>query len=374
MCPAYFPLPDSHPKNLERFLVYLRVAPKKYNDVYRNLCNLKHTEDSFLVYLSHSFGDDDIIVSILSKDRETGLEFVKGKIGNMDGVMAYDTSRIVRRVSLLPKNKMASHLEQFMYDAPAGYNGKRKNAAAYEKYLRENAPMTVIVRIFAKKSLEQLWKDIEHNIQKFETEKIVPLYASQQEYKSYITVIFETANFEVLKDFLIENIPTMADVKKTRTIPLMEPTYFLMAKQHPKKLERYLLSLRLEPGQYQKVRTQIIGSDLPENVFVTYISYTFGQNDFLMSILTESRRSAQEFAKGAFDDMEGVISYDLSNQLRTIRLTSKDRWKRHRDKFLSDYDKGHRRDFDVRYDWTDWSEDFEEFALMTGAFKRDMEH
>jgi DNA-binding Lrp family transcriptional regulator len=373
MCPAYFPLPDGHPKGLERYMVYLRVAPQKYSEVYDKLLSLKHTDDTFLVYASHSFGDDDIIVSMLSKNRETINDFIKKHLGGMDGVNAYETSRVVNRISFLPKKKMDAHVGQFLFDAPAGFNGKRKNPAVYEKYIKERAPMTVIVRLYAKKSLEKLWADVEQNIQKFETQNIVPLYASQQEYKSYLTIIFETSNFEVLKDFMVDKIPNMTDLKKTRTIPLMDPTYFLMPKVHPKKLERYLITLRVGPGLIQQIRTNILGLDLPKNVFVTYLSYSLGVDDIHMSILAESRRAAQQMVKKAFDNMPGVESYDLSNQLRTIRLASKDRWKRHRDRFLSNYDKDHKAEYDTRYDWTDWSDDFEQFALMTGAFQRDME-
>lgn len=365
MNPLYFPLPEGHLEDLNRYLVFLRVTPEKYDDVYHKIITLDYPKEVNVTYLSLSFGDDDIIVSMLATDRETALKFVKDKIGNIDGVNAYDCSRIVKNIGLISADKVKKHKARFMYSVPAGQLGALQNRDAYEKYLKERSSMTVIVRLFAKKTLGKLWEDIETHLPKLESQDLVPLYASQQEAKSYITVIFEAINFEVLRDVLVKNIPTLVDVRKTRTIPMVDPTYFLIPKTHPKDLDRFLISLRVDPVHYQDIRSKILRYKFPENVFMTYLTKTLGDDDILLSVLTESRESAQDFVKDAFDKMVGVTSYDLSNQLKTKRLASQTRWKQHQNKFLSSYDKEHREEFDGKYDWT---EDFYEHAAMTGAF------
>ncbi len=370
MSPVYFPPPKEHAKDLQRFLVFLRVNPENYRDVYSKLIELKWTKSTFMTYLSYSFGDDDIILSVLSKDRETARGFVERKISKIPGVVGYDTSRIVNSLSLLPQNKLEAHKDRFRYSKPAGTKGRMANKAEFEAYLKERSPFTVIVRLFAKSGMPQLWNDVEKNIQKFETDHVTPLYASQQENKEFINVIFEVDNFEVLKDFLVNNVHTLADVRKTRTVPLLQPTYFLLPKDHPSDLYRYLVSIRGDPSQYQAIRSKFITHGLKENVFPTYLSFSLGQDDILLSLLTDSRKSAQTFAKDVFDSMDGVVSYDISNQLQTKRLASKERWKRHLNKYLSSYDKAHRKEYDSRYDWTD---DFKTFAAMTGAFLDELE-
>jgi hypothetical protein len=371
MSPIYFPPPDGHPKDLQRFLVFLRVAPENYGAVYDSLIELKWTKSTFLTYLSNSFGDDDIILSVLSKDRETARGFVERKIAKLEGVVGYDTSRVVNSLSLLPPEKLEAHKDRFRYSNPAGKKGKMVNKEALEAYTKERSPMTVIVRLFSKSSIATLWDDVEKNIQKYETDQVTPLYASQQENKEFINVIFEVTNFEVLKDFLVNNIPTFSNVRKTRTIPLISPTYFLLPKDHPSDLYRYLISIRGDPSQYQSIRSKFIAQQINEPVFPTYLSFSLGQDDILLSILTDSRRSAQKFAKDVLDPMDGVMSYDISNQLRTKRLASKERWKKHQNKFMSSHDKQHRKEYDSRYDWTD---DFKTFAAMTGAFLDELEN
>ncbi len=370
MSPIYFPLPKDHPKDLVHYMVFLRVEPEKYDDVYNSIIDLKYPKNVILTYISYSFGDDDIIVSMLAEGRETAQKFANNKIGNIKGVNALDVSRVMRNIDMLPKDKLRAHKERLLYSAPAGQKGRIKNKAAYEKYLKQKTPMTVIVRLFAKKSLKKLWADIENNLEKFESKDLIPLYASQQEAKDYITVIFEASNFEVLKDVLVKNLPTLVEVRKTRTIPMLAPTYFLMPKDHPKNLERYLVTLRTDPSKTRSVRSKIIGATFPKASFLTYLTYSLGQDDILLSILTESHKSVQELTKSIFGNMDGVQSYEISNQLKTKRLTSKTNWRRHQRKFLSSFDKEYTKEYDLDYDWTD---DFQEYAAMTGAFVHEFE-
>ena len=84
-----------------------------------------------------------------------------------------------------------------------------------------------------------------------------------------------------------------------------------------------------------------------------------------ISVLAESEKAAQDFAQNAFDPMDGAINYQISTQLKTKRLASKEVWRRHHKKYISSFDKQHEEDFDDEYDWTD---DFEEYAALTGAF------
>jgi len=370
MNPVYFPLPEGHAENLKRYQVYLRVSPEKYNDVYTSILKMDYPEDIIVTYFAYSFGDDDIILSMLAKDRETALEFANNSFGSIEGVMALDTSHVIKSAYLLPPDKSQEHKARFLYSSPAGMDGHLANQVAYDNYLKESSPMTVIVRLFAKSSMEKLWEDIENHLPKFESDYLKALYASQQEAKDYITVIFEARNFEVLKDVLTTNLPTLIDVRKTRTIPMLEPTYFLLPKNHPKNLERYLVTLRVNPIKAQEIRSTIVREKFPDNVFATYLTFSLGDDDILMSVLSDSRDAVQALVKNLFGEMDGVESYDISNQLKTKRLTSLETWKKHQNKFLSSHDKEFKKDLDDSYDWTN---DFYEHAAITGAFVREFD-
>ena len=143
----------------------------------------------------------------------------------------------------------------------------------------------------------------------------------------------------------------------------------MMPKQHPADLFRFLVSMRVTPKQYQSVRSRITGINYPDNVYLTYVSYTLGDDDLLVSVLAESRKAARNFAKLAFDGMDSVTSYDISNQLATKRLASPEQWQKHMNRFMSNFDKHHKKDFDKKFDWTD---EFKEDAAMSGAFVSDL--
>ena len=86
--------------------------------------------------------------------------------------------------------------------------------------------------------------------------------------------------------------------------------------------------------------------------------------------LEKTPKAVQDFAQNAFDPMDGVINYQISTQLKTKRLASKEVWRRHHKKYVSSFDKQHEEDFDDDFDWTD---DFEEYAALTGAFVHEFE-
>lgn len=374
MSPIYFPLPEGHPDNMERFLVSLRVEPDKYKSVHDGIVNTKTDGNAFINYVSYSFGDDDLIVSLLAKDRESARAFVDKNIGKIDGVNALDMSLVVRRLPMVPQNELKAHKDRFIHSAPAGEGGSLKNPDLFQKYSQEKDSITVIVRLFGKTKLADLWKEIDSEIKNIGSSNVIPLYASQPEKKNYISTVFEVSNFEDLKNFVVDDMQNMRSVSKTRTIPLLEPTYFLMPKEHPDNLFRFLITLRVLPKHYQAVRSKITGYSYPKNVFLTYVSYTLGDDDILVSVLAESRKAVQIFARMAFNDMDSVISYDISNQVATKRLASPEDWKKHQDRFLSNFDKHHKKDYDPRYDWTgfDWTDEFKEGAAQTGAFRSDL--
>ncbi|KYK26536.1 MAG: hypothetical protein AYK23_02915 [Candidatus Proteinoplasmatales archaeon SG8-5] len=371
MTPIYFPIPKGFPKDCVRFQVFLRVKPNLMSDVYTTIISFDYPEDIAVTYLSYSFGDDDIIISMLGTDRESVHSFLSKKMSRIDGVVSFEMSRVIRSEYMLPPEGSDAHRKRFQYSSPAGKKGRFANSEANQKYLNERAPLTAVVRLFASKDLGRLWDDIEKNMPTFESKKIVPLYASQQEDRDYVSVILEAQNFEVLREMLTGKLPALIDIRKTRTVPMLEPTYFLLPKTHPEGLERHLITLQVEPTMLQSMKARIISLDFPDNVFLTHFAYLLGEDDIMLSILTDSDKTARKFTKEAFGKLEGVRSYDVSSQVKTKRLTSKGSWKRHQGKYLSSYVKQHRKDYDARYDWTD---DIYAYAMMEGAYPPDMEH
>ncbi len=360
--PYYFKLPEDHPSDLQRFTIFLRIDPAHYKTVHARIPNMRPPKDIIMTFFSFSFGDDDLILSILARDEEAVRIFVHERIETIEGVLSTSISRVIRSQRLSSKSKLSLHKKTFLYE-------ERDMSSEREKYERERATMTVIMRLFAEKKLSDLWEAIEKNIRKFESTDFIPLYASQQEAKDYVTVVAEMRNFEGLNELFFQGLPSLINVRKSRTYPLIKPLYFLMPVEHPAKLERYLITIRVEPARYSDVYSKINTLVFPDNVFMTYISYSLGYDDIIMSILAENREAAESFAEKRIEPLRGVISYDVSNQLKTMRLTSRKKWLVHRNRHLSSYDKEYREDYDRRYDWI---EDEDYLTGLTGPFIREL--
>ncbi|MCK4757634.1 MAG: hypothetical protein KAS67_04205, partial [Thermoplasmata archaeon] len=223
--------------------------------------------------------------------------------------------------------------EPFVYSQPPGYNGKYINPDLQSSYRQENYPMIAIVRMMSTGALKKLWGEVEGDIDRFRGNGIKPLYATHSEGKSHLSVIFELSNFEILKKFLVENVHTLENVRQTRTVPLLEPRYFPLAPGHPTDLERYLISIRVDPKKLPEVRKKLEAMQVPGSLYQTFIAYSLGEYDIFSSVLASSRETIEKYAEENFDGMDGLIFYNITSQQKVVPLASPEERAEHKQKF-----------------------------------------
>jgi hypothetical protein len=120
--PVFFPAPKDRPRQLERYQVALRVASEELNDVFNHTIHLDYPEDLFPTYAAYSFGEDDILVSMLSVDRDKIRTFVREKIGSERGVLGVDIARIDMSKRLAPTEMWKSYREsRYLFKPYDGY-------------------------------------------------------------------------------------------------------------------------------------------------------------------------------------------------------------------------------------------------------------
>jgi len=100
--PVFFPAPKERPEQLERYQVAMRVASDELSEVFNHMIHLDYSADLFPTYAAYSFGEDDILVSMLSKGREELAAFVKKKIESQKAVLGVDIARIDMSKRLAP--------------------------------------------------------------------------------------------------------------------------------------------------------------------------------------------------------------------------------------------------------------------------------
>jgi DNA-binding Lrp family transcriptional regulator len=351
--PYYYDLPKGHPDGLHRFNIFLRIDPEHYKKIYEKIPKLKLPKGIFLSFSSFSFGDDDVILSLLAEDIGNVRKFIAKNIDTIDGVKSSSVSRVVRSQLLTSRQKWDNHRRMLLY------SNKEENAPR-RKYEKELSTMTVIMRAYAKEEPIKLWNSITEHIDKFESQDFIPLYSSHQDINDYVSLIAEIRNFETINQLFFKGLPHVIKARKWRAYPLLKPMYFLIPKNAPEHLERYLISLRVEPALYVDVYDRFVSMDYPENVFLSYISYSLGNEDILVSLLVQNRDDMERFVEICMTNVDGITSYKTSSLLRTLRLTSKKVWFSHRNKHLSSYDRAHLNEYKKAWDWTEWEDYLEE--------------
>lgn len=219
--------------------------------------------------------------------------------------------------------------------------------------------MMLIVRLYPTKGMASLWRSLEKNVDSLESDNYVALYASQLSGKNFISVIFEMKKLEDIEEFYTKALIKIPNIRKTETLTLMKTRYFEVPKERPKKLQRFLVHFTCDPKTYTQLYERVSTFKCPKNIIKTYLSYSFGDDDLLLSILADSVDSCMDFVEQKFNKFPGVQAVTFTHVIRSMLLVSKEKWKKHQDKHM---DGGKKK----RNTSSDWG--FDDLAAMSGGF------
>ena len=105
-------------------------------------------------------------------------------------------------------------------------------------------------------------------------------------------------------------------------------------------------------------------------MFPIYVSYSLGDEDIVMSIAADSRQTVHNFLREKIRIMDGVDSSSFYPVVRSKRFAPlEDLIKVQQEHLAAAAKKLPKRETDEEFDWV---EDFEDYAMLTGAFRRDI--
>ena len=222
--------------------------------------------------------------------------------------------------------------------------------------------MMILLRIFPKEDLSDSWRRALSNPGNITNKDCTPLYASQQEEKDFMSIMYDVKDIDSFADVLVSKIPSAVNSKKTRTITLLKPVFFPAPKDRPEKLERYQVAMRVASDEVNNTFNRILHLDYPVDLFPTYAAYSFGEDDILVSMLSISRDKLRAFVKEKIESPRGVLDVDVARIDMSKRLAPLEMWRRYRkEKYLFKPSEGFEE-----YDFT-------EQALLSGAFEKELE-
>jgi len=231
--------------------------------------------------------------------------------------------------------------------------------------------MMIIVRLSPRSDLSKIWNYVENNIMKEETTKyITPLYATQAEGMMSVAVVFEVKDPDDIAHFLVENLSKCSECHHTSTVSLMKPVFFPIPKKKPATINRYVIRIYTHPRNYKSIYNYLLDYKYSFNLFPIYISYSLGDEDIVMNVGADSQETVNKFVREKIRSLEGADSVLFYPVVKAKRFAPLEKLIEEQKKHLSEHSKKI-SETEVDKDF-DWVEDFEEYALLTGAFPGDL--
>jgi len=230
--------------------------------------------------------------------------------------------------------------------------------------------MMIIVRLSPKTDLSKIWNYVENHIVKEEATKYVtPLYATQAEGMMSVAVVFDVKDPDNIAHFLVENLAKCNECHHTSTVSLMKPVFFPIPKKRPPTIHRYVIRIYTHPRYYKSIYDNLVDYKYSANLFPIYVSYSLGDEDIVMNVAADSPETVNKFVR-EIRSLEGANTVHVYPVVKAKRFASLEKLIEEKEKHLAEQGKKI-SEIEVDKDF-DWVEDFEEYALLTGAFPGDL--
>ncbi|HYB76250.1 MAG TPA: hypothetical protein VEC08_04760 [Nitrososphaerales archaeon] len=116
--PVFFPAPKDRPANLGRYQVAVRARPENLEEIYDGIIHLGYPNDAFPTYAAYSFGEDDILLSMLSTGMSRIKQFLKENLEPLNGVISADIGLISRSQRVAPAGMWRKYRESMYISKP----------------------------------------------------------------------------------------------------------------------------------------------------------------------------------------------------------------------------------------------------------------
>lgn len=230
--------------------------------------------------------------------------------------------------------------------------------------------MMMIVRMYPKTDLNKVWHYVENVIAKEKSDVVTPLYSAQLEGMMSVGVIFNVKDPDNIAHFLTETLSKFDECHHTRTISLMKPVFFPIPKKKPENMQRFVVRIYTHPRNYKKLYNYMVNFNYPFNLFPIYVSYSLGDEDLVMNIAADSAKTVNNFLKEYIRTLDGVDSCTYYPVVKAKRFAPLEKLIETQKEHLAEKAKKiPESELDESFDWV---ENFEDYALLTGAFPGDI--
>jgi hypothetical protein len=224
--------------------------------------------------------------------------------------------------------------------------------------------MMMIVRLYPKEDKEKLWQCVLPILQNMKSDHYRPLFLSQWDPVDFTTVMFDVKNIDTMYQLFTRELAQCDMIDASRTLTLMSPVFYPVPKDRPKKLHRYRIAVQVDTAHLEMVSNKITEIDFDKTgIFPTYQAFSFGEDDILLSVLSESEEHINNFIQDNLAPFEGVNNVEYITITKSYRIIPKEEWQQYRKKLYKVKSEDHAQEIDEDFDWS-----LSNLAGLTGAF------
>jgi hypothetical protein len=150
----------------------------------------------------------------------------------------------------------------------------------------------------------------------------------------------------------------------------MKPVFFPIPKKRPDVIKRFVVRIYTHPRNYKTIYNFLTNHKYPFNLFPIYVSYSLGDEDLVLNVGADHAETVNRFLKEHIRTMDGVDSCAYYPVVKAKRFASLEKLIETQKEHLADAAKNI-PDSELDKDF-DWVENFEEYAMLTGAFPGDI--
>ncbi len=184
-------------------------------------------------------------------------------------------------------------------------------------------------RIYVEKGSNDVWDYILTHYEDMKTDKITPLFVTRSVNDGETTFIVDAKDADALSEYIFEHFSKIDTVHNINVVSMMKPVFFAIPPDL-EDLNRYTVSLKCKPSEYESVFTRVSELRPSGTNYPTYAAITLQDNnqDIIISMLSPNMPTLEAYIKEWLSSIDGVINMNVSTVSATRKLATKFEWKR----------------------------------------------
>lgn len=200
---------------------------------------------------------------------------------------------------------------------------------------------------------EIIWNYIVDNYKSWKNEDVKPLYLTQRDLYSDISLVVSSKSADAFAQFILDNLTDLNSIDDIWMFNLMKPRFFAIPENLSRNIKRYTIDLNIVPKEAINVYHRLSKIKPTPHLIITYITYTYHKrSNVLISVLAGNRDSVDEFTCNYIEGIKGVVRSEIIPIIRSKNLATPKEWQEQCSHYFMKRDKTDNEDLKLYKRWS----------------------